>query len=225
MHGPIGDYIKDHQCIPYAVIFQLLAMRYLGAGLLDAEHLDLVHPHRSSKSLSCMFWNLGNWQRKTHSKNPLPEHLEKFRPHIRFDLNTEQKPIGDKPLYNNYCVTAIKNLGAHIFLNCEASSLYENRERLEESSWKTCFNDFTDLMCAARLGKDGYITQIAGYSTDDDNTKPRFVSWAIFEIAWGKTFNRSTNEEDLYTCKDVYEQGLRLSRQSEPAVQLQCAEK
>ena len=36
-------------------------------------------------------------------------------------------------------------------------------------------------MCAARLGKDGYITQIAGYSTDDDDddddddTNPRFV--------------------------------------------------
>ena len=51
-------------------------------------------------------------------------------------------------------------------------------------------------MCAARLGKDGYITQIAGYSTDDEDTKPRFVSWAIFEIVWGKTFNRSTNEEE-----------------------------
>ena len=46
-------------------------------------------------------------------------------------------------------------------------------------------------MCAARLGKDGYITQIAGYSTDDDDdTNPRFASWAIFEIVWGKTLNR-----------------------------------
>ena len=170
LHGLIEDY-KDHHCVPYVVILQLLAMRYPGAGLLETEHLDWEHPHPSSKSLSCMFWNLGSWQRKTHRKCPLPENLEKFRPHIRFDLNTEHKPIGDKPLYNNYFVTAIKKPGAHIFLNCEANSLYENRERLEESGWKTCFNDFTDLMCAARLGKDGYITQIAGYSTDDDDTK------------------------------------------------------
>ena len=174
-------------------------MRYLRAGILDVEYLDLEHPHRSSKSLSCMFWNLGNWQRKTHSKNPVPEHLEKLRPHIRFDLNTDHQPIRDKPLYNNYFVTAIKNLRAHIFLTCEASSLYENRELLEESGWRPCFNNFTDLMCAARLGKDGYITQIAGYSTDDDDTKPRFVSWAIFEIVWGKTLNRSTNEEEPLT--------------------------
>ena len=81
--------------------YQLLAMRYLGAGLLQTEHLDHDYPHRSTKSLSSMFWNLGNWNRKAHSKCPLPEHLEKFRPHIKFDLNTEHRPIGDKSLYNN----------------------------------------------------------------------------------------------------------------------------
>ena len=129
----------------------------------------------------------------------MPEHLEKFRPHIRFEFNTEHKQIGDKSLYNNFFVTAIKNLAAHIFLNCEANSLYESRERLEESGWKTCFNDFMDLMCAARLGKDGYITQIAGYSTEDDDTNPPFLSWAIFEIVWGKTLNRSTREEEDLT--------------------------
>ena len=52
--------------------------------------------------------------------------------------------------------------------------------------------------CAARLGKDGYINQIAGYSTNGEDVNPRFVSWAIFEILWGKTRNRDTNEiEDL----------------------------
>ena len=178
------------------IILQLLAMRYLGAGLLETEHLDWEYPHRSSRSLSCMFWNLGSWNRTYHSKCPLPEHLEKFRPHIRFDLNTEHKPIGDKSLYNNFF---IKNLAAHIFLNCKANSIFESRGRLEESGWKTCFNDFTDLMCAARRGKDEYITQIAGYSTDDNDTNPRFVSWAIFEIVWGKTHNRSTDEEEDLT--------------------------
>ena len=53
-------------------------------------------------------------------------------------------------------------------------------------------------MCAARLGKDGYIQQIAGYCTNDEDVNPRFVSWAIFESLWGKTRNRDTNEiEDL----------------------------
>ena len=101
-------------------------------------------------------------------------------------------------MYNNFFVTAIRNLAAHLFLNCEASTLYDHRERLEESGWTTCFNDFTDLMCAARLGKDGYICQIAGHSTSDDDVNPRFVSWAIFEILLGKTKNRDTDEiEDL----------------------------
>ena len=86
-HKLINDYIEDHHCAPYVIILQLLAMRYLGAGLLETENLDWDYPHRSSKSLSCMFWSLGNWNREAHSKCPLPEHLEKFRPHIRFDLN------------------------------------------------------------------------------------------------------------------------------------------
>ena len=145
-----------------------------------------------------MFWNLGNWYRKVHSKCPLPEHLEIFRPHIKFDLDSERRPIGDRPLYNNFFVTAIKNLAAHLFLNCEASTLYDHRARLEESGWTTCFSDFTDPMCAARLGKDGYIQQVAGYCTNDEDVNPRFVSWAIFEFLWGKARNRDTNEiEDL----------------------------
>ena len=113
------------------------------------------------------------------------------------------------------------------FLNCEATSLYESRECLEESGWKTCFNDFTDLMCAARLGKDRYITHIACYSSDDDDTNPRFVSWAIFEIVWGKTLNRSTGEEE-----DLTRSRMSMNRvafimliKATLAVQLQCMER
>ena len=131
--------------------------------MLDEEKVDHDYPYRSTKTISCMFWNLGNWNRKYHSKCPLPEHLEKFRPHIRFDLDAEHNPIGEKPLYNNFFVAAVRNLAAHLFMNCEAASLFEHRKRLEESGWTTCFNDFTDLMCAARTGKDEYVKQIAGY--------------------------------------------------------------
>ena len=62
-------------------------------------------------------------------------------------------------------------------------------------------------MCAARLGKDGYICQIAGYSTSDDDTKPRFVSWAIFEILWGKTRNRDTG-----ATEDLTRSGMDMTR-------------
>ena len=94
LHSLINDYIEEHHEIPFVIVLQLLAMRYLGAGLLQNENLDHVYPHRSTKSLSCMFWNLGNWNRKAHSKCPFPEHLEKFRPHIKFNLDTEHRPIG-----------------------------------------------------------------------------------------------------------------------------------
>ena len=66
-------------------------------------------------------------------------------------------------------------------MNCEAGLLYPHRERLEEVQSKTCFNDYHDLMVAARIGKDGDIRQIAGYHTDDNDTRVRQVSWAILK--------------------------------------------
>ena len=47
-------------------------------------------------------------------------------------------------------------------------------------------------MVAARIGKAGYIRQIAGYNTPKDDTRIRYVSWAIFEVSWGKTKQRDT---------------------------------
>ena len=69
-------------------------------------------------------------------------------------------------------------------MNCEASSIYPHRACLEEAQIKICFNDYHDLMVAARIGKEGYIKQIAGYHTDDNDTRVRQVSWAIFEVSW-----------------------------------------
>ena len=57
-----------------------------------------------------------------------------------------------------------------------------------------CFNDATDLCCLARLGVDGSIRQIAGpnekNSEDIWNGPKRRVSFAIFEITWGKAIPR-----------------------------------
>ena len=104
LHQTIDDFVTQHGCIPCCCVLRLLAMRYLGAGLLDADFVDKDYPYRSSASFSCMFWNLGNWQRTRFLKNPLPEHLEKYRNHIKFDLDSEHRPIGDQPLYNNFFV-------------------------------------------------------------------------------------------------------------------------
>ena len=156
--------------------------------MLDPTYTDEEHPYRSSPQFSLMFWNLGNWCRKRFDKCPLPERLQKFAPHIDYNIDAEQVQIGDdKPQYNNYFINAIKNLGAHLFMNCEAGSLYPYRRRLEEAKITTCLNDYHDLMVAARIGKEGYIKQIAGYNTSEDDTRIWCVSWAIFEVSWGKT--------------------------------------
>ena len=101
-------------------------------------------------------------------------------------------------------------------MNCEAGSLYSRRELLEEVRITTCFNDYHDLMVAARIGKGGYIRQIAGHNTSEDDTRIRYVSWAIFEIYWGITKQWDTEiEEPLtrarmkMTCVCVYHVGQK----------------
>ena len=107
--------------------------------------------------------------------------------------------IGNKPQLNNYFINVANGLGAHLFMNCEAQSLYPHRHLLEEEQFQTCFNDYHALMVAARVGKDGYVRQIAVYNTSEDDTCARYVSWAIFEILWGTAINRSTGEEEPLT--------------------------
>ena len=91
LEGVISDYIGEYGCIPYCTVLHLLAMRYLGAGLVTPDDFDMDHPYRSSKALSVMFWNLGNWKRLIFNKDPLPPNLEKFRQHIRSDIDAEHK--------------------------------------------------------------------------------------------------------------------------------------
>ena len=67
---------------------------------------------------------------------------------------------------------------------------------MEEGGYEVCFNDYQDLMVAARIGRNGSVRQIAGYPTDPNDTRPRFVSWAIFEIVRGTTLNRQTGEQE-----------------------------
>ena len=54
-------------------------------------------------------------------------------------------------------------------------------------------------MVAAKIGKNGSVRQIDGYKTDPNDIRPRFVSWAIFEIVWGTTLDRQTGEEEALT--------------------------
>ena len=148
-------YVEDHKVLPYCVVLQCLASRYLGGGMFDPTYFDEEHPYRASPQFSLMFWNLGNWCRTRFNQCPLPERLQKFAPHIDYDPDTNHEKIGDKPQFNNYFTNIIKNLGTHLFMNCEAGSLYPHRALLEGERITTCFHDYHDLMVAARIGKEG----------------------------------------------------------------------
>jgi len=197
--GVLQCYVGEHKVLPYCVILHCLASRYLGGGLVDPTYKDEEYPYRSSPQFSLMFRNLGNWCRNRFDKCPVPERLQRFIPHIDYIMDEDHNQFDpDKSQYNNYFINVIKNFGGHLFMNCEAGSLYPHRARLEEAQVKTCFNDYHDLMVAARIGKEGYIRQIAGYCTDENDTRVRQVSWAIFEVSWGKTKHGDTEEiEDL----------------------------
>jgi hypothetical protein len=180
----LTDYVEQHGVLSYYVVLQCLASRYLGAGMIDPTSLDKSHPYRSSPQFSLMFWNLGNWCRSRFNKCPLPEKLQKLI-YINYEVDRDREKIGDKPQFNNCFINVVKNPGAHIIMKCEAQSLYPYKYLLEEEQFPTCFNDYRDLMVAAHVGKDGYVRQIAGYNSGEDDTRARYVSWAIFEILWG----------------------------------------
>ena len=97
----LTDYVEQHGVLPYCVVLQCLASRYLGAGVIDPPFFDKDHPYRSSPQFSLMFWNLGNWCRSRFKKCPLPEKLQKFAPYINYELDRGHEKIPEKPQFNN----------------------------------------------------------------------------------------------------------------------------
>ena len=144
----------------------------------------------SSKSITTLFWNLGNWNRGLNFR--IPAELDYKKLHYK-EMNQERYP-DHVPEDNNLFMKMVKNFRDHIILNCEASSLLVHKEYIEKNHWKMCFNDATDLCCMARLGVGGNIRQIAGSNEENSadiwNSPKRRVSFAIFEIIWGKAIPR-----------------------------------
>ena len=154
----------------------------------------------SSKSLTVLFWNLGNWQRGINFRVPSDlEYQNLFYKEERPDTYPDHVPEN-----NNLFLQMIKNLRAHIVLNCEATTLLPFREYLEKHHWTLCFNDATDLCCLARVGLGGSIRQIGrpNEKTQDDiwNGPKRRVSLAIFEIVWGKAIPRGAYAASTSGC-------------------------
>ena len=139
----------------------------------------------SSKSLTVMFWNLGNWNRGNNVRVPAElEYQKLFYKDERPDVYPEH--VAED---NNLFLQMVKNLRAHVILNCEATTLLPYREYLEKHGWTLCyFSDTSDLCCLARLGHNGSIRQIE----EMWNGPKRRVSCAIYEIVWGKAISRGT---------------------------------
>ena len=146
----------------------------------------------SSKSLTTLFWNLGNW---SHGKNWLiPSFVDPDK--LYYKENHPQIFPDHVPENNSLFLQMLKNLRAHIMLVCEAGTLVPHRGYLESHGWTLCFHDAQDLRCLARLGKNGSIVQIAGPQEDSQEDvwkgPNRRVTLAIFEITWAKAIPRST---------------------------------
>ena len=146
----------------------------------------------SLKFLTTLFWNLGNWNR---GKNWLmPSFIDPDK--ICYKENKPDVSPDHVPENNNLFLQMLKNLRAHIMMVCEAGTLEPHRQYLESYCWSLCFNDAKDLCCLARLGMIGKIAQIAGPQEDNPediwNGPNRKVSFANFEITWGKSIPRST---------------------------------
>ena len=39
--------MEDHKVLPYCIVLQCLASRYLGGGMFDPTYYDETHPYRS----------------------------------------------------------------------------------------------------------------------------------------------------------------------------------
>ena len=143
----------------------------------------------SSKSLTTLFWNIGNWKRGENMR--LPSVIDPDK--IYYKENKPEQFPDHKYENNNLFLQMIKKLRAHIALICEAGTLEPYMDYLKEHNWSFCFNDAKDLCVLARLGKDGSITQIAGPNSENVWTEPnRKINFGIFEICWGKAVPRST---------------------------------
>ena len=139
-----------------------------------------------SKSLTTLFWNLGNWKR---GRNWLmPSFIDPDK--ICCKENKPDEFPDHVPENNNLFSQMLKNLRAHIMMVCEAGTLEPHRQYLESHGWSLCFNDAKDLRCLARLGMNGKIVQIAGPQGENQediwNGPNRKVTFAIFEITWGQ---------------------------------------
>ena len=129
----------------------------------------------SSKSLTTLFWNLGNWKRGENWR--LPSVIDSDK--IYYKENKPDEFPDHVPENNNLFLQMLKNLRAHIMLVCEAATLEPHQENLKDHGWSFCFNDAKDLCVLAKLGKNGSIVQIGGPKEDDVWSGPDLTEGSV----------------------------------------------
>ena len=95
----------------------------------------------SSKSLTTLFWNLGNWRRGENWR--LPSVIDSDK--IYYKENKPDEFPDHVPENSNLSWQMLENLRAHLTLVCEAATLEPDQEYLKDHGWSFCFNDAKDL--------------------------------------------------------------------------------
>ena len=171
-NGPNWDFVT---------FYEELCRRFLKGRIEEQYGTNLL---ASSESLTFLSWNYGNMVRG--QKYTTPRFLQgldsAMRPRKQSAMSLQYEQFE-----NNLFFNMLFFLRAHVVILQEAHLLVPAKEFIEQKSWTVCFNDWENLAVMARLAPGGYVKIIAGHDQDLGHCEQRDVTWAIYEICFGKT--------------------------------------
>ena len=135
---------------------------------------------RATFQLSACVLNLGHWERSRKRSTPQCFH------HL-IDWSGTYREHKEDPTCGNLFLHFLSNIGAHVLLMQEASTIRQAEETvLEERGWMIATSPDRTLLCAARANPwpGSYIHHIAGARTIKRH-KETPLSNAIFEACFG----------------------------------------
>ena len=103
----------------------------------------------SSKPLTTLLWNLGNWRRGENWR--LPSVIDSDK--IYYKEERPDKLPDHVPENNNLFLQMLKNLRAHIMLVCEAATLEPHQKLLARSWLEFLFQRCKRSMCFGQVRK------------------------------------------------------------------------
>ena len=171
-NGPSWDFVT---------FYEELCRRFLKGRIEEQYGTNLL---ASSESLTFLSWNYGNMVRG--QKYTTPRFLQgldsAMRPRKQSAMSLQYEQFE-----NNLFFNMLFFLRARVVILQEAHLLVPAKEFIEQKNWTVCFNDWENLAVMARLAPGGYVKIIAGHDQDLGHCEQRDVTWAIYEICFGKT--------------------------------------